>query len=144
MKDCLRPSEALIIMRPMPTLKHLGGWAMLSSPPMLPFSVRGNTNTSTCKVSLWFGIKALKLSNQRVWGTWVPCAVRRRSVRYDEEDDEDEEYGHNEQIASLELYSQSAKGEALIVHAVVDEEEVEVLIFKVSFIQFHSFGVQGQ
>jgi hypothetical protein len=65
-------------------------------------------------------------------------------VRYDEEDDEDEEYGHNEQIASLELYSQSAKGEALIVHAVVDEEEVEVLIFKVSFIQFHSFGVQGQ
>nr|POE90950.1 hypothetical protein CFP56_05322 [Quercus suber] len=30
----------------------------------------------------------------------------------------------------LEVYSQSAKGEALIVHAIVDEEEVEVLIFK--------------
>jgi hypothetical protein len=31
----------------------------------------------------------------------------------------------------LEFYSQSAIGEALLVHAIVDEQEVEVLIFKV-------------
>ncbi|KAF3944633.1 hypothetical protein CMV_028918 [Castanea mollissima] len=113
-------------------LKHLGGWAMLSSPPMLPFSLLGNTHS--CKDSVWFSIKAVKLSNKRVLGSWVSCAVRRR-VRYDEEEDGDEdegdeEYGYNEEIAMLELYSQSAKGEALIVHAMVDEEEVEVLIFK--------------
>lgn len=53
-------------------------------------------------------------------------------IRHDEEEDGAEGYGHNEDIAILESYSQSAKGEALLVHAVVDEEEVEVLIFKVS------------
>lgn len=107
---------------------------MLSSLPMLPFSLLGNTYT--CKDSVWFGIKAVKLSKKSVLGSWVSCAVRRR-VRYDEEEDGDEdegdeEYGYNEEIAMLEVYSQSAKGEALIVHAIVDEEEVEVLIFKVS------------
>ncbi|PKI46843.1 uncharacterized protein LOC116195082 isoform X2 [Punica granatum] len=61
------------------------------------------------------------------------CSARRRSVRYgtdDYEDGEEEEYRHNEEIAMLELYSQSARGEALIVHASVDGEDVEVLIFK--------------
>lgn len=58
------------------------------------------------------------------------CGARRR-VRY-EEDDEGDENGHNEQITKLEVYSQSARGEALLVHALVDDEEVDVLIFKVS------------
>lgn len=49
-------------------------------------------------------------------------------MRY--EDDREEEYGHNLEIAMLEFYSQSAIGEALLVHAIVDEQEVEVLIFK--------------
>ncbi|GKV11220.1 hypothetical protein SLEP1_g22489 [Rubroshorea leprosula] len=31
----------------------------------------------------------------------------------------------------LELYTQSAPGEAVLVHALLDQEEVEVLIFKV-------------
>lgn len=54
-------------------------------------------------------------------------------LRYDddEDDDEDVEYGHNKEIAVLELYSQSVRGEALIVHAVVDDQDVQVLIFKV-------------
>lgn len=54
-------------------------------------------------------------------------------LRYDEDedDDEDAEYGHNKEIAVLELYSQSVRGEALIVHAVVDDQDAEVLIFKV-------------
>lgn len=54
-------------------------------------------------------------------------------MRYEDEDEDDreEEYGHNLEIAMLEFYSQSAIGEALLVHAIVDEQEVEVLIFKV-------------
>ncbi|XP_004142303.2 uncharacterized protein LOC101213440 [Cucumis sativus] len=58
------------------------------------------------------------------------CAARRR-VRYDDDDeDEDEDYGHNHQIALLESYTQAATGEALIVHAMVDGDHVEVLVFK--------------
>ncbi|KAK4765323.1 hypothetical protein SAY86_026413 [Trapa natans] len=69
----------------------------------------------------------------------VLCFARRRSVRYGAEDGGDEEveegedgYGDNAEIGLLELYSQSAKGEALIVHADIDGDQVEVLIFKVS------------
>lgn len=59
------------------------------------------------------------------------CAARRR-VRYDDEDEDDsEDYGHNEQIALLESYTQAAADEALVVHAEVDGQLVEVLIFKV-------------
>lgn len=57
----------------------------------------------------------------------------RRRVIYDNDDDEeedDQEYGHNTEIAMLEFYSQSVRNEALLVKAVVNEEEVEVLIFK--------------
>lgn len=55
-------------------------------------------------------------------------------MRYDDDEDEDEDEENEEQnkeIALLELYSQSVRGEALIVHAVVDDQLVEVLIFKV-------------
>ncbi|KAK9276147.1 hypothetical protein L1049_005678 [Liquidambar formosana] len=70
----------------------------------------------------------VKLSYQRVPS--IRCEARRR-VRYeDNEGDDDEEYGHNEEIAMLELYSQSAREEALLVRAMVDEQEAEVLIFK--------------
>ncbi|OMO60714.1 hypothetical protein CCACVL1_23937 [Corchorus capsularis] len=63
------------------------------------------------------------------------CCFARRRVRYDDEDEEINggeggDYGYNEEIAMLELYSQSARGEALLIHAIVDEQEVEVLIFK--------------
>ncbi|CAN6910154.1 hypothetical protein Bca4012_078325 [Brassica carinata] len=56
------------------------------------------------------------------------CGARRR-VR-DDGEDEDETYGYNEEIAMLETYSQTCRDEALIVTAIVDGEEVEVLIFK--------------
>ncbi|CAH8363532.1 unnamed protein product [Eruca vesicaria subsp. sativa] len=56
------------------------------------------------------------------------CGARRR-VR-DDGEDEDDSYGYNEEIAMLETYSQSCRDEALIVTAIVDGEEVEVLIFK--------------
>ncbi|KAG6707835.1 uncharacterized protein LOC122312918 [Carya illinoinensis] len=110
-------------------LANLGGSAVLSGPSVLPFFLQ--PSISTCRVCIRTAIiGAPKLNNQRVLST--PCAARRR-VRYDDEEEDvdgDEEYGHKEEIAMLELYSQSAMGEALIVHAMVDEEEVEVLIFK--------------
>lgn len=102
---------------------------VLSLPPTSPLSLKANT--SPCRVSILFANKVPKVGSQL---RALRCAARRRVIRYDEEEDGDEGYGHNEDIAILELYSQSAKGEALIVHAVVDEEEVEVLIFKVSSI----------
>lgn len=68
------------------------------------------------------------------------CGAARRRVRYedDENEEEGEEYGNNQEIAMLELYSQSSTEEALIVHAFVDDQEVEVLIFKVSIFFFPS------
>ncbi|XP_010554394.1 PREDICTED: uncharacterized protein LOC104824124 [Tarenaya hassleriana] len=58
--------------------------------------------------------------------TRLRCRSRRR-VRYE---GEESSYGYNEEIAMLEMYSQSCRDEALIVNAIVDDEEVEVLIFK--------------
>lgn len=58
------------------------------------------------------------------------CGARRR-VRDDVGgEDEDEAYGYNEEMAMLEVYSQTCREEALIVTAIVDDEEVEVVIFK--------------
>lgn len=54
----------------------------------------------------------------------------RRRVIYDENED-DEDYGYNEELAILESYSQMANNEILLVQALVDEAEVEVLIYKV-------------
>ncbi|KAA8529770.1 hypothetical protein F0562_034130 [Nyssa sinensis] len=107
-------------------LKYSAGWTVLSTPTISPTS--SNQNNPIYKaVSICSPIRALKLNSQRVLRT---CCSARRRVRYDDEDNEDEEYGHNAEIAMLELYSQSARDEALLVKATVDEEEVEVLIFK--------------
>lgn len=51
-------------------------------------------------------------------------------MRYEEENDEDENYGHNKDIAMLEAYSESAWSKALLVRATVDSEEELVLIFR--------------
>lgn len=79
-------------------------------------------------------IEAPKLSCRPVLIS-IRCRARRR-VRYEGEDGggggDDDEYGHNAEMAMLELYSQSARGEALLVHAMVDAQDVEVIIFKVS------------
>nr|XP_009791395.1 PREDICTED: uncharacterized protein LOC104238666 [Nicotiana sylvestris]XP_016465459.1 PREDICTED: uncharacterized protein LOC107788299 [Nicotiana tabacum] len=60
----------------------------------------------------------------------VFCRARRRVIYDNDDEEDDEEYGHNEEIAMLEFYSQSVRNEALLVKAIVNEEEVEVLIFK--------------
>ncbi|XVF43542.1 hypothetical protein PTKIN_Ptkin02bG0048000 [Pterospermum kingtungense] len=111
-------------------LKHIGKWARLSSPSMLPILPKSGNSLKTDNQIIISTIKAFKLSNQRA--LHICCSARRR-VRYEDEDDEsgeEEEHGYNEEITMLELYSQSAKGEALLVHALLDEQEVEVLIFK--------------
>lgn len=78
--------------------------------------------------------KTLKFHGQRPQASSTSCWARRQ-VRYDEEDENenDQEYGYNEEIAMLEFYSQIAQ-EALLVKAVVDDQQVEVLIFKVTYI----------
>lgn len=106
--------------------KSLSRWTMMPSPIFLhPPSSMNNINPTHNILSLCCASKDMNLSNQK--GTSLWCAARRQ-VRFQDDD----EYGHNEEIAQLEFYSQSARGEAILVHALVDQEEVDVLIFKVS------------
>ncbi|KDP38122.1 hypothetical protein JCGZ_04765 [Jatropha curcas] len=107
-------------------LKQTGKWVSL-----LPIVSKLDSATPCSTLSIIPTIKVLKLSTQERFSS-IRRSARRRSVRYEEEDEEDgeEEYGHNEEIAMLELYSQSSREEALLVHAFVDDQEVEVLIFK--------------
>lgn len=62
------------------------------------------------------------------------CHARRRII-YDNDDDEKED-NNNSELAMLEFYSQTMRNEALLVKALVDEEDVEVLIFKVNLTSF--------
>ncbi|XP_015895389.3 uncharacterized protein LOC107429249 [Ziziphus jujuba] len=113
-------------------LNHLGTRSLLSSysTPVFAFASRQTVPPNRLNNSTNYSFQAQNLNQVRVLST--PCAARRR-VRYEEdeeEEDDGEEYGHNEEIAMLEMYSQNARGEALIVHAIVDQQDVEVLIFK--------------
>ncbi|XP_057445535.1 uncharacterized protein LOC130737722 [Lotus japonicus] len=104
--------------------RSLSRWTMMPSPIFLhPPSSMNNINPTHNILSLCCASKDMNLSNQK--GTSLWCAARRQ-VRFQDDD----EYGHNEEIAQLEFYSQSARGEAILVHALVDQEEVDVLIFK--------------
>ncbi|XP_014520391.1 uncharacterized protein LOC106777331 [Vigna radiata var. radiata] len=103
----------------------ISSWTIFMPSPF-PSSL---ANTSTHNYSsLCFSLKDFDLRKR---GRTVLCSARRQ-IRYQDEDEDrdDEEYGHNEEITKLEIYTQSAKGEALLVHALVDQEEVELLIFK--------------
>ncbi|XP_010279634.1 PREDICTED: uncharacterized protein LOC104613498 [Nelumbo nucifera] len=107
-------------------LKQVGLTANLSSWPCLPFF--SNKASSLHRGININPIEAFKLQSQRLQS--IRCNSRRR-VRYEDEDEVvDEEYGHNSEIAMLESYSESARNEALLVRAVVDNQEEEVLIFK--------------
>ncbi|XVE74943.1 hypothetical protein DITRI_Ditri12bG0059200 [Diplodiscus trichospermus] len=95
---------------------------MLSSPSTLPILPKAGNSLKTQSSDHYVPIKAFKLSNQR--DLHIYCGERRR-VRYEYEDEESGEtkHGCNEEIALLELHSRSARGEALLVHALVDEQE---------------------
>ncbi|XP_031492743.1 uncharacterized protein LOC116259196 [Nymphaea colorata] len=60
----------------------------------------------------------------------IICHARRRVLYEDNEESGDDQYGHNEQISMLETYTQSARNEVLLVQALVDDQEEEILIFK--------------
>lgn len=115
-------------------LKVLALWTILvPTLPPVPMLPSSPMNAHLCNTGFCSTIQALNLNKQGVLS--VLCGARRR-VRFEDDDEDEDEDGHNEQIAKLEMYSQSARGEALLVHALVDGEEVDVLIFKVSLIQY--------
>ncbi|CDP16252.1 unnamed protein product [Coffea canephora] len=108
-------------------LKQFVKWTSLSSSPCsLPHFSTDSNSTFNKTLNISSFIKGSKLDKR--WNLDSKCSARRRVVYEDEE--EDEEYGYNAEIAMLETYTQSARNEALLVKAMVDEEEVEVLIFK--------------
>ncbi|XP_027096471.1 uncharacterized protein [Coffea arabica] len=108
-------------------LKQFVKWTSLSSSPcFLPHFSTDSNSTFNKTLNISSFIKGSKLDKR--WNLDSKCSARRRAVYEDEE--EDEEYGYNAEIAMLETYTQSARNEALLVKAMVDEEEVEVLIFK--------------
>ncbi|KAM7254850.1 hypothetical protein ACFE04_020091 [Oxalis oulophora] len=114
---------------------------MLSLPTLLNGASIINSNTtyllrksnliSNNRVEDFENVRFISTSRRRLGNLdgATYCRARRRSVRYDDEE-EQEEYGNNEEIGVLELYTQYARGEALIVKALLDDEQVEVLIFK--------------
>ncbi|KAI6677194.1 hypothetical protein NL676_037990 [Syzygium grande] len=98
-------------------LHNLGKWAtLLPSPPKLP-SIPATHDQPCSSTRTKPTLRARKPYNSRPHDTTIRCAARRRSVRYGSGGEEEED-------------GQSARGEALVVHAVVDGEEVEVLIYK--------------
>ncbi|KAL8265593.1 hypothetical protein R6Q59_023723 [Mikania micrantha] len=101
--------------------------ATLSSHSVFPsISQNVTTMTSSLRVSLTSANANLsKSSSQSPQISSVRSWAARRQVRY-----EDEEYGDNEEIAILEFYTQVAKEEALLVNAVVDDQQVQLLVFK--------------
>ncbi|KAL9454151.1 hypothetical protein AB3S75_009701 [Citrus x aurantiifolia] len=110
-------------------------WTVLSSPAMLP-AFLNSKSTCICSANSTVNFtnidKSLKLirNYRRVMLMRnFRCRVRRR-VRYEDDEEDEEEYGHHEEIAALELYSLSARGEALLVRAVLDDRDFEVLVFK--------------
>ncbi|KAB2624155.1 hypothetical protein D8674_015815 [Pyrus ussuriensis x Pyrus communis] len=90
------------------------GAPLVSSPAKLPFSPNATTNSSSSSKaasSRYFSSSASKSLNVNVLRPRVlSTPARRRALRYDDDDgDEDDkgvEYGHNKEIAVLELYSQ--------------------------------------
>ncbi|KAL2518709.1 hypothetical protein Adt_14956 [Abeliophyllum distichum] len=102
-------------------LKHSGIWTALSFPHrLLPLSSTTHNNSIHIPPSFIF--------SERVFAGLLQCNARRRAVYHD--NDEDKEYQQNEELGLLETYTQSVKDEVLLVKAIVDGEEAEVLVFK--------------
>lgn len=108
-------------------LKPSGKWAPNSTLlfPNYPTLFSCKQSASPCTSSSSHVLPKIKIKR-----AFIACRGRRRVI-YD--DYEDEESGYNEELAVLEMYTQLVKDEILLVHAMVDDEMVEVLIFKVLF-----------
>ncbi|KAF5189043.1 hypothetical protein FRX31_021370 [Thalictrum thalictroides] len=103
----------------------------LPSKPIPPVFLN-RTSLLCVPMNIYLPMKTFKLHEQEQVLVYY-CRARRRVVRYedDEGDDyEDEEYGHNPDIVLLESYSESARNEALLVRAMVDDQQEEILVFK--------------
>ncbi|MED6127539.1 hypothetical protein PIB30_088951 [Stylosanthes scabra] len=111
----------------LPIVSKLGSSTILLFPFSIPSSLKDIPAHDDVNLSRHLSI--LDLKKRR--GMSLLCEARRQ-IRYDDGDidDDDDGYGHNKEIAMLEYYSQSARGEVLLVHAIVDQEEVDVLIFR--------------
>ncbi|ONK65321.1 uncharacterized protein A4U43_C07F35920 [Asparagus officinalis] len=95
----------------------------------LPLQPQPTVNKSNMTNSAFSSNFSCFRKSVRINSRGVCCSARRR-VRYGDDEVEDEEYGHNKEIAMLESYSESAWSKALLVRALVDGEEEEVLIFR--------------
>lgn len=104
--------------------KHTGFTILPSSPPLLHFSSAISISFYTTSISM-----AIKFPKNYEERASISCCFARRRVRYDK-GEEDEEYGHNAEIVMLEEYSISARDEVLLVRAMVDEQEAQVLVYK--------------
>ncbi|KAK9226545.1 hypothetical protein WN943_011593 [Citrus x changshan-huyou] len=110
-------------------------WTVLSSPAMLPAFLNSKSScicsaNSTVKfTNIDKSLKLIRNYRRVMLMRNFRCRVRRR-VRYEDDEEDEEEYGHNEEIVALESYSLSARGEALLVRAVLDDRDFEVLVFK--------------
>ncbi|KAJ0636250.1 hypothetical protein HanOQP8_Chr17g0659811 [Helianthus annuus] len=106
-------------------------YASLSFPSFFPTIYQNVTTTSICIPghNNFYSANLAKSVARSPQVSSTRCWAARRQVRYDD-DENDQEYGHNEEIAILEFYTQVAKEEALLVKAVVDDQQVELLIFK--------------
>ncbi|XP_057777606.1 uncharacterized protein LOC130996096 [Salvia miltiorrhiza] len=107
-----------------PMLRQLGKWTS-NSIPLFPRPYTFLYTQTAHSYSSPSSQNLLKLRIKRANTT--PYRARRRVI-YDDDDDED--YGYNEELAMLESYTQLVKDEVLLVQAMVDEEQVEVLIYK--------------
>lgn len=115
-----------------PMLKQLGKWTP-NSIPLFPhpntFYYTQPVQTAPSYPSPLFE-NCLKIITKPDNGT---SNRARRRVIYDD-DDGDEDYGYNKELAMLESYTQLVKDEVLLVQATVDKEQVEVLIYKVDYL----------
>ncbi|KAI3889628.1 hypothetical protein MKX03_007650 [Papaver bracteatum] len=124
-------------------LKHIHGGLLF--PPSLPLSSPPTLlliGTNTCAVvnqTSQFSIdrSSCNYDYRRIQRTKHRniCCLARRRVRYEDEDgnEDDEEQSsnrYNPELSLLESYSESKRNEALLVTAMVDGQEEEVLIFK--------------
>ncbi|KAJ4959979.1 hypothetical protein NE237_019889 [Protea cynaroides] len=94
----------------------------------LPFLINKTTSPYVAATRASSTVNVLNLQNLGIRS--VRCTATRRRIRYEEDEDDDEDYGHNSDITMLESYSESIRDEVLLVRAMLDDQEEEVLIFK--------------
>ncbi|XP_074586774.1 uncharacterized protein LOC141842624 [Curcuma longa] len=86
--------------------------------------------TATAAAAAADAPKCAKLMMRQSRRQYWSCKAIRRRVRYEEGEEEEEEYGQNAEIPMLEAYSAAVRDVALLVRAGVDDEEELLLIFK--------------